>query len=176
LNRVEQMQEKLAQFNTVYSDIRGLVLGIAEEAKSNRLSQLELCDIGFLSREIVKICEEMRKDINAMKELVDKVLCTKIMLDAVNSTSKDDTVRTELCSGKPHIKKIVRVPAKDSPEYTQMLQFFGVKPEDIDKGVLRVSYSALCAFVTEQAELGKQTPEFIPQVYDYFTITHRKKV
>lgn len=175
MSRVLELKAVLDEARVQYSRIRSLVLSISAETKSGNFKKEELCDIGFLSRELVTQCEEIRKDIGAMKSLVDRVACIKIMQETLTDPTKAQIIQGKYASGKPLYRKLVALPKKDTEEFLDMMDHFGVTDDGLDKGVAKVSWKGVCKYVTELTELGKQIPKFLPKVYDEYTITHRRK-
>lgn len=175
MDEITNLQQKLEDLSKMYSDIRSSVLSVSAKAKAGKFTKEEMCDIGFLCRESVSRSEEIRKDIGAVKALVDRLVCVKSLADFLANPMKSQTVHGQLCSGTPVFKKNCALPKKDSKEYIEMMEYFGITQEGIEKGVAKISWQKICNHVTELVELGKSIPEFIPKVYDDYTVTHRRK-
>lgn len=176
IDDIKDLQKLLLTANKFYVDARNKVLVISGKAKTNIYETSELCDIGFLCREVISQCEEIRKDIGAVKTLIDKVVCIKIMNESLqNPRSVTDTVQGELSSGMLHFKKTALIPAKDTEQYKQMMKFFGVSEEGIKIGIAKIGWQEISKYVTELTEQGKPIPDFVPKVYDEYTITYRRK-
>ena len=175
MSKLTELKITLADSAQFYSIIRGIVISVSVEAKAGRLSKKELCDIGFLCRELVSQFKEIRKDVGAVKVLVDKIICIKNMQETLMDPTKSDVIQGELCSGIPHYRKSVTLPKKDSQEYIDMLKHFGITDTGIDIGVAKVSWKQVCNYVTELAELGKPIPKFIPKIHDDYTVIYRRK-
>ncbi len=172
---IENLKIQLQEAGVLYSNIRELVIGVSDRTKAGDFSKEQLCDIGFLLRELVTQCEEIRKDLGATKVLVDKIMCVKAMAIMLSTQSGEDVVHGDLASGKPHYKKSVTLPKKDTPEYENMCKHFGVTSEGIELGVAKISWKKVCSYITELAELGKPLPDFIPKIHDDYTVIHRRK-
>ena len=159
----------------IYSRVRTLVLEVSKSSRAGEYSKEELCDIGFLCREIISKFEETRKDLVAAKSLVDRIMCIKTMSSMLTSQSGDDMVHGKLSSGKPNFKKSVTLPKKDTIEYEKMMEYFGVSSDGVELGVAKISWKQVCNHITELAELGKPIPDFIPKIHDDYTVIHRRK-
>ena len=140
MNRVEELKNVLEESAEFYSRVRTLVLGISTETRTGKFNKQELCDIGFLCREVVTQFEEIRKDIGAVKVLVDRIFCIKVMQETLMNPAKSDTIQGEEASGTPYYKKSVTLPKKDTEEYFEMLKYFGVSLEGIEMGVAKISW------------------------------------
>lgn len=169
------LKARLEDLAVFYSSVRSSVIEISAKSKSGDFSKEELCDIGFLCREFVSKSEEIRKDIGAVKELVDRLVCIKALQYLLMNPTKSDTVHGELSSGTPRYKKSVTLPKKDTEEYTKMCEYFGITKKGIEDGVAKISWKKVCNHITELTELGKPIPDFIPRVHDDYTVTHRRK-
>lgn len=177
MNPIEDLSAIMEEVRGLHIRYRTLIVQVSEAAKKSKMSRKELCDAGFLARETSKMFNEMRKDSDAMKSLVDRIACISIMSEAISNPGMDATIRTELCSGTPHVKKVCSLPSlKNDPEaFYAMMAANGVSKEEADKGILRVSWKKMSEMVTLMTEDGKQLPKFIPKVFDEHTITHRRK-
>lgn len=175
MSDIQILQTRLQEARELYSKVRASVVGISERAKSGEYTKEQLCDLGFLCRELVLQFEEIRKDIGATKVLVDKLMCIKTMSEMLTKQSGDDMVRGELSSGKPIYKKTVTMPRKDTAEYQEMCEYFGIDAKGVEMGVAKLSWKQVSKYVTELTEMGRQIPSFIPKVHDDYTVTHRRK-
>jgi hypothetical protein len=175
MSEIEALHGKLLDTNKLYSVIRGLVVGISEKAKQGKYEKEELCDLGFLCREIVSQCEEIRKDVQAVKVLVDKIACISVMKNTLSNPMGEDNIHGKLSTGTPHFRKTVTLPKKDSEEWFNMLEYFGVEPTEIDSKIVKVSWKGVCNHITELTELGKHIPEFLPKIHDDYTVVHRRR-
>ena len=175
MSEIKSLQNQLDCAAVFYSTIRGIVVGVSNKAKSGNFSKEELCDIGFLCRELITQFEEIRKDIQAVKVLVDKIACITVMKETLSNPTDNDTIHGELSSGTPHYRKTVTLPKKDTKEYYNMMKYFGVTDKGIEEGVVKISWNRISKYTTELVELGKPVPEFLPVIHDDYTIIHRRK-
>lgn len=175
MSEIKELEAILFEVSQFYSKIRKLMLKISSETRNGEFTKEELCDLGFLCRETVIQCEEIRKDIGATKILVDKIMCIKVMSAMLTSQSGEDLVHGTLASGIPNYKKSITLPKKDTPEFEKMMKYFGISLEGIDMGIAKISWKKVCDHVTELAELGKPLPDFIPKIHDDYTVIHRRK-
>lgn len=171
MSEIKELGAILYEASQFYSKVRELILRISSNTKAGDFNKEELCDLGFLCRETVVQCEEIRKDIGATKVLVDKVMCIKAMSEMLTSQSGEDLVHGNLASGKPHYKKSVTLPKKDTTEFEKMLEYFGIELG----AVAKVSWKLVCNHITELAESGKPLPDFMPKIHDDYTVIHRRK-
>jgi len=175
MSDIDNLTSLLTTANSFYSEVRSVVIAISTKAKAGEYTKEDLCDLGFLCREIVSKSEEIRKDIGATKALVDRVMCLKAMATMLTTQSGEDTVRGELSSGKPHYKKSVTLPKQDTEEYRMMCEYFGITEEGAELGGAKISWRGVCNHITELAELGKSIPKFLPKIHDDYTVIHRRK-
>ena len=175
MSDIDILKSQLEKVTQCYSHVRSRVIEISAKAKTGEYTKEELCDLGFLCREIVSKSEEIRKDIGATKALVDRLMCLKVMTLMLATQSGDDTVRGKLSTGIPSYKKSVTLPKKDTEECLEMYKYFGVSDEGVELGGAKISWKGVCKHVTELAELGLPIPKFLPKIHDDYTVTHRRK-
>ncbi len=175
MSEIQELEFILQEAFQFYSKIRELILRVSAKTKAGDFDKKVLCDTGFLCREIVTQCEEIRKDVGATKALVDKIMCIKAMSDMLTSQSGEDLVQGTLASGKPHYRKAITLPKKDTAEFEKMMGYFGITFAGSEMGVAKVSWKKVCDHITELVELGKPLPDFLPKIHDEYTVIHRRK-
>jgi hypothetical protein len=102
-------------------------------------------------RETWKLLDSMRRDVNKRVEALERKIClTYIALPDVDG----DPVKTDFCTASPDAKQTVKLPAKDSPEYRQLLAYFGV-PLDAP---FSPDWNKMIERVTQELAEGKPCP------------------
>jgi hypothetical protein len=160
---------------TFYSRMRSTLLSISARTKKSEFKKEQLADASFLMRETRAQFEDIRKDIDANKGLVDRIFCLMVLTQSLMSANPDDTVKTELTSAKPKYSKSVTLPKKDTIEYLACLDYFGITQAGDDMGVAKLSWKKVCNHVSELASLGRPIPNFLPKVFDSYAVSHRRK-
>lgn len=154
-----------------YATSRDTILKFADSSRNEGVKNL--VDQGFLLREIEKRFEEIRKDIKAVREIVDRNLCIKSTM-ALAEDPDLETIKTDLCYATPKTIRCCQVPSPKSPHYAQMMEFFGADPSATE-GVLKLSFSELEKYVTLAEEDGRKLPEFFPSLFNKYTVSYRKR-
>lgn len=175
MSEIQELQAALESTGKLYSLVRQLIINVSVKAKAGELKKTELCDVGFLCREISAKADEIRKDVNATKILVDKIMSIKVMQETLTDATKPQIVHGEFASGTPQYKKAVTLPRKDTIEYSKMMRYFGVTDKGNEMGAVKVRWQQVCKHVTELVELGKPIPDFLPKIHDDYSVVHRRK-
>jgi len=84
----------------------------------------EIADDIYALKEVEKLLEDARKEIKGISEDLIRQGCHLYVL-----AGDGDPIRTEYCTASPDAKPTVKLPKKDSPEYQQLMDYFGV-PKD----------------------------------------------
>jgi hypothetical protein len=158
-----------------YQRMRSTVLSLSARARGSDFTKKELVDISYLLRETRGQFEEIRKDLDANKNLIDRICCLMVLTDSLAKMDADDSVRTLMTTAKPKYSKTVTLPKKDTIEHQAMMNYFGISIEGQLLGVADVSWKRVCAHVTQLCELGKPVPNFLPKVFDTYAMIHRTK-
>ena len=172
---IANLTELKAETLVFYQRVRSTLLSLSARAKKSEFSKSELADISFLLRETRAQFEEIRKDIDANKGLLDRLFCLMVLQDTLMKPVLDDSVRTELTTAKPNYTKTTTLPKQGTPESIRCNEYFGITENGAELGVASLSWKRVCKHVTELAELGKPIPEFLPKVFDNYTVIHRRK-
>jgi hypothetical protein len=172
---IANLKSLLDESKIFYQRVRSTLLSLSSRGKKSEFTKEQLADITFFMREMRGQFEEIRKDVDANGGLLGRLFCVMMLQRTLMDPEKDDIVRTEYCSAKPHYKKSLTLPKRDTIEYAQMMDYFGITEDGRDLGVAKISWKKVCDHITELAELGKPIPDFIPKIFDDYTVIHRRK-
>jgi len=103
------------------AEFHDLLISITEEIPNGTLS--DLVDIGFLCKDIAELLDDWRKDCNARKELIVKILALRCI------TVGNSTVQGKLASVSLDATIEVEVPKSGTPEYDEVMKYFGIPIE-----------------------------------------------
>jgi hypothetical protein len=174
---VDILIDGLRQVRETQALLHDRLRGISDRTKKSSMdySLGDLCDLGFLCREAEAICDTLRKDFKAHKELLDKVLCMRHSLNAVHKPETTEAVvKGTLASGTPVISEIAHNPEPGSHEYHQLCEHFGMPEEVYNSGAFKLDFKGLAQIVTTLKEDGKPLPPGITQTWKSYTVQHRR--
>ena len=143
--------------------------------KARTMSSEDLCDFGFLCRELEKTFDELRKEVKARKELCGQIIAYRLAQAALSDPTIKMSVQGQFASGSPDMKMQAALPKKYTPEYYQLTDYFNVPRKVAETGVLKLDWKKCTEFLTEQMQDGKKIPEGFGRQYPVYTTTYRKR-
>jgi len=171
---VERLNEihkgTVRMYNTVYTALTEII----EKVKEKEFKDEELVDLGYLCREISKVCDDLRKEANAKMDLISKTLVYKYADNIVNDPASEDTIRGKLATASPDVKNEPRIPKKGTPEFAELCRFFGISDEAISSGAVTFHWKHLSNYITDCQKAGKNPPEAL-DFKTVFIANYRKK-
>ena len=134
---------------------------IAEQIPDKGISIEDAVDLGFLCRELEGLFDECRKEAKARHEkiarLVGTVLINKMLTDP-NVEDNDILARGIYASGTPKASVTPTMPRRETQEYMDLCEFFGIDPELAKKGLVVWHYPQFAEYCTELASEGRPLP------------------
>jgi len=125
------MSEKIIELRNVVEEVRrlynlvyGFLLSTNDLIKSKSLSNKDLCDFGFFSKELENIFDELRKEVKARKEICGSIISYNIIKESINDPTIGNIIKGEFSSASADMKMEVALPEKNSEEYKKILEWF----------------------------------------------------
>lgn len=172
---IREYAEVREQIRHLYNLVYGFLAKNNELIKSKQLTDAELCDFGYFSREVEDIFDELRKEVKARKELCGQIIAYRVITASVADPSLSLKVQGQYASGTPDVKMQAALPKKFTDEYYQLTDYFGVPRDVAEKGVLRLDWKACTEFLTKLMNDGKEIPAGFGKQYPVYVTTYRKK-
>lgn len=126
-----------------------------------KFSQEELVDIAFILRSTAILAEDIRKECNAIREMMEKVACLKWMTDNMNNpdSGKPTSIRGILASGTPDLRQMASLPRPntDPKGYESLMKSIGAITA-ARKDLVRPHWPGLTEWITKLAKKGKPLP------------------
>lgn len=163
------------EVHLLYNLVYGFLSKNNELLKSRKLSNEELCDFGFFSRELEKLFDELRKEAKARKELCGQIIAYRLTQASLSDPTIKMKVQGEYATGSPDVKMEMGLPKKFTDEYYQLTDHFGVSRKIAESGILRLDWKMCSEFLTKQMNDGKPIPKGFGRQYPKFTTTYRKR-
>lgn len=159
-----------------YSDHYLTLITLLEFLKEEGLSCPvgDLCDIGMFCRDMENLFDDLRKEVKARKELVEKLICVRQTIKVTEDPSRTLTVRGEYSLGVPDVRFSTPIPKRGSPDFMKMMSYFGATSEAANE-VLSPSYERIGEHFSKLEEEGKPVPSFVSVKFPKYTVTFRKK-
>lgn len=164
---VQQLQLKYASFNYKMQ-------GYAKNFSQDEVSQFpEICDLGFLYRELGDLFKELSTTSNAWEAKLSNILCLGMMYQQVKDPTKaPENIRGTLATGTPKILTQPKFPKKDTPEFLMLMKHMGVPLENAN--LFSPSFKTFEEHLTKLAEEGKPMPPGIVGKYEVNTMLYRR--
>ena len=156
--------EYLGIYQRLYHDLTEMI----EKVKRGEYPPEILVDLGFLCREMGKVSDDLRKECEAKKDLIGRMVALSVAQQDLDSPGADQTVRGELASGTPDVSQQAAIPKFGTPEYGALCAFLGLTGDAVQKGIVGFSFTRLSQMVTEMASQGRNPPPGVLKTYPKF--------
>ena len=138
------------------------------------LSIEDLCDVGFLMREVSRMMKDLVKGIDGKQGIVSRVLASRATTAALQGEMLE--LRGELCSATPEVKTKPIFPTEGTPDYEKLMRWIGLdKQELIDSPMLRPSFRGVEEELTKRMALGEPAPPGVTSSFTEVTVVYRKR-
>lgn len=159
----------------LYNNAYGFLSKNNNKIKSKEMSNEELCDFGYICRELAKVFDELRKEMNARMDLCGSIIAFRKTKASLTDPTLQLKVVGQFATASPDVKIEVGLPKKHSPEYYQVTDALGVPREVAEKGILKLDWKSVTKYCTEQVNAGKKIPKGFGQQYPKYRVTYRKR-
>ena len=173
IQEFEKLMERFTLLHTTTLDFFDLLQPIVKDREGANLE--DLCDLGFLCREIERLTDEMRKDAKAHKELIGKVIAYRRISETMNDENPDLVVRGSLASGSPEMRMRTVIPKRGTPEFADLCRSFGMGDIAIDGALFTPHYIRLADHVTSLIEAGVPKPPGVELSEPVYSTVFRRK-
>ncbi len=172
---VSRLKDVYEESQLLYNMAYGFLSSTNETLKSRTMSNEDLCDFGFLCRELAKLFDELRKEMNVRSELCGSLIAYEKTKEVLSDPSIALKVKGTLATGSPDVKMQAALPKKGSPEYYTLTDFFNVPRDVAETGVLKLDWKQVTEYLTALTQEGKPIPEGFGKQYPKYITTYRKK-
>lgn len=166
MREAEQMLERTMQL--------GAEVTTALQANARMFDEPQLCDMGFMFREIEQLLDEARKEATRRKDVMGTLLAAIIARRCVNGGEPKAAGR--LATATIDVKTRVNMPKKGTPEWHSLLTHLGVSEEARQREVLQLHWTHVQEWITELESKGiAPPPELSKTLRTEATCTYRRK-
>ena len=153
--------------NTLYTEIADT----REEMKTK--SPEELTDIGFICKKMYEQIDDIRKEVDRLKEFAEKLACLKAV------TEEKMTLRGNLATGTPDVSMSANLPhPRKNPEaYQALCDYFGIPDGMVQNDLFRFHWPSFKEFFTKLMSEGKPVPPGIEldKTHAHYKLKYREK-
>jgi len=170
IRRYESIKEQFVDGYEEFSILR-------DEVRENKFNTEELVNRIYVLRECAKYLEDLRKETEGVVNIMEQMCCALYLIQHANSPEKADPIRAPFATGTPKTMMRAKLPKlhEDPERYTQLLDHFGVSPDQAVKQVLRPHWPSMCQYLTDLAEQGMPVPAGIKpgETYPVYSVIIR---
>lgn len=158
--KAEKLQTLHNKTQALLVELQSFNFEINSDIVDNKVPDTELVDMGYLFRETANVLDEARKECNAQKGRIEKLVGLK-MLAKFTETQDPEVMKLNatLCSARVDAKPKAQVPEAGSENYFKMLRWFGIPDRAIETKAITIHYMRLQDLIAEYAEQGKAFPD-----------------
>lgn len=141
-------------------------------------SKEEHADAAYAFRETHKLIDDVRKRLEDLRKLSEKMACV-----IAAATFDADTIRTDYCSATPDVKPIASVPSRSRQpeEYAKLMSWLGV-PEGLwstndDHAPIKPHWPGVMEMLDREMRAGRPLPPGIDpnKTYNEYKLVIRGK-
>ncbi len=142
-----------------------------------------MVDLAFFLRDVAVFAEDVKKEANKIRELLETVCCMIYTQSAAADPFAKVEPRIEgfAAAGTPKCVMQPRLPARGTPEYVAIMRHLGATDRMLQEDRLRMHWPHLQQYVTELTERGQALPPGLSDAglqpkYKLASLTKRKGV
>lgn len=144
----------------LHAELYEFLAMVRDASKQGIIRNQDIVDILFLFKKSVELTEDIRKEVNAVSDIMEKVACMLWVQQNANDPESAEPIRGKLATGTPDTSVIVSLPRKErEPEaYRALMEHLKVPMEHEASGVLKIHWPSFMEWVTTLQEQGKPLP------------------
>lgn len=170
---VQNAKQILEKLQGLQLELLEHLFQVTDNVKKGELRLPDLTDIGYFSREVEDLLDEIRKEFKARKELIGRVIAYEVTKNSLNDDAPS-SVRGVYAIGTPDVRPIPAIPRAGSPDYELLCNHFGLSKDLTEKGVVQFHFNRLVELVAELQASGKNLPPGITKTTPNFSTVFRK--
>jgi CHASE3 domain sensor protein len=141
--------------------------------EATKLSSEELTDIGYLLKKQSEYLDDLRKETDKLRALVEKIACLRSVAE------EKDKFRGRIATGTPQVQKSANIPhpKKDPDNFLKLCAFLGIPEEAVMNDLIRVHWPGMKEFITKRLEEGKPIPPGLSteDLHTHYSLRYRKR-
>lgn len=171
--RAQGLLEQLRRWSDTFHGLQAELGTDLRERGVVEAGESTMVDLGFLHRELENELDSLRKESKKRKEQLGRALGVMITKRAVEDPRKGTKATGELATASADVRVFPVLPKKDTPEYIELLEFFGVKGEWVEKRLFSMHWARLRDYLTELHVEGKPAPHHLVSTEQDINVIYR---
>lgn len=127
----------------------------------------DLSDACFTLREIAKLADDLRKEAQTRKGVLERTACLIWSVMA----EPPEKINAQQCTAIPHVKNVTAVPKPGTPEYATLMSHFGVNQQFLESGLVRIHWPEWANYCDTLASEGRNLPIAFDKTYPVYTLS-----
>ena len=176
-----QLKAKHRRVQREHQAIYDVAIGIRDLAVKGEISNEDSVDIAFLLRSIAEYFDDLRRETDKIRIIIEKITCMRWMQSSLNEdpSKVTQTIQGELASGTPHLKTGAAIPNrnKDPEAHIEFMRQIGVSGEALRRNMVRVHWPLVIDYFTDLTERGLPLPKGIDtsRTYTLYSLRLRER-
>lgn len=172
LSRLEALYEDLIR---IQSEVQGILSETSELLVGPALKLTDAADVGFITRELAKAFDDLRKEAEARSLLAGKRIAVALTERSLSDPNTPMTIQGRLASASPDVKIEASLPRPGSAEFDSFLTYLGVPPELVKSGLIKPDWKRVQELLNRMTEDGVPLPPGVGKTYPRFLSVFRRK-
>lgn len=122
----------------------------------------ELIDCCFVVKEISRLADDLRKELNGVIKSIAKTMCTQFLsqMENINNPEDPTPLRGQLATGSPKVRRMASIPnmRSDPENYMKLMKALGFTEDAVKMNIARIHFPTLTKLVIERDENGVALP------------------
>jgi len=151
---VRVLRDLKKQHATLYTALSRM----RDKANVAGLTQSDRVDVAYVLKEAAKLLDDLRKEANHSRELIENVACAVFVQEHAASLDPPSNIKGQFVTGTPDVKEAASLPRKsvDPDRYYAMMKALGVEDSALEADVVRPHWPTIVDLLTKRAEAGLQ--------------------
>lgn len=169
----DQVQSLCDQIENIHTSATLLMAQLYSELRSNRHSGGVLADLGYIINRAERVLNDTRVELSAKRALIDKLISVEVIRAQASDPDADHRIVGQLASARPDVKVSAKPPDPGTPEYEELVKFFGLgDSEAIKSGLVAFSFSRLSDYLTQCAADGRNPPPGLGKTFEQVKVLY----
>ena len=166
--------QKYKEIKSLYLETYQLLSIARDDLKRSEFTTSDIVDLVYVMRETSKIINDLRKEIDGIKQQFENVGCLISI-----SLGDLEPIRTSLATGSPKLRLAAKIPSqtKDPDNFALLMDYLGVSKDAVANKCVKPHWPGLVEWISNDASMGKPLPPGIDpnSSYPVYSITIRAK-
>lgn len=170
--RLDVLRQQLADLHKEVVEASGEA---SKLIKNNKLDKADLCDAGFLFREMKDLLHDCKKETNNCQDLAGRVLAARVTQESMQDSTVTDFIKGNISTANADVKMEAQIPDPDSHEYLALMEELGVPKELRGTRLIRLDWNKFTEYLTQRHSEGKPKLKGLGKEWPRYLCVFRKK-